>query len=93
MDWTPTVQKVKLRKRLTADDQQKCQQEGRCFNCLKRGHRANDCLGTKGEIPDKTKKESTASTTKVNAVKKKHVVLVETEAIETSDSDNESENE
>ena len=49
-------------------------------------------LGTKGEIPDKTKKESTASTT-VNAVKKKDFVLVETEAIETSDSDNESENE
>ena len=93
MDWTPTVQKVKLRKRLTADEQQKCRQEGRCFNCLKRGHRTNDCLGTKGEIPDKTKKESTASTTKVNAVKKKYVVLVETEAIETCDSDNESENE
>ena len=93
MDWTPTVQKVKLRKRLTADEQQKCRQEGRCFNCLKRGHRANDCLGTKGEIPDKTKKESIASTTKVNAVKKKDVVLVEIEAIETSDSDNESENE
>ena len=93
MDWTPTVQKVKLRKRLTADEQQKCWQEGRCFNCLKHGHRANDCLGTKGEIPDKTKKENTASTTKVNAVKKKDVVLVETEAIETSDSDNESENE
>ena len=93
MNWTPTIQKVKLRKRLTSDEQQKCQQEGRCFNCLKRGHRANDCLGTKGEIPDKTKKESTASTTKVNAVKKKDVVLVETEAIETSDSDNELENE
>ena len=93
MDWTPTVQKVKLHKRLTADEQQKCWQEGLCFNCLKHGHRANDCLGTKGEIPDKTKKESTASTTKVNAVKKKDVVLVETEAIETSDSDNESENE
>ena len=93
MDWTPTVQKVKLRKRLIADEQQKCQQEGRCFNYLKRGHRANDCLGTKGEIPVKTKKESTASTTKVNAVKKKDIVLVETEAIETSDSDNESENE
>ena len=92
MDWTPTVQKVKLCKRLTADEQQKCRQEGRCFNCLKRDHHANDCLGTKGEIPDKTKKESTASTTKVNAVKKKDVVLVETEAIETSDSDNESEN-
>ena len=93
MDWTPTVQKVKLRKRLTTDEQQKCWQEGRCFNCLKRDHRTNDCLGTKGEIPDKTKKESTASTTKVNAMKKKDVVLVETEAIETSDSDNESENE
>ena len=93
MDWTPTVQKVKLRKRLTADEQQKCRQEGRCFNCLKRGHRTNDCLGTKGEIPNKTKKESTANTTKVNAVKKKDVVLVETEAIETSDSDNELENE
>ena len=93
MDWTPTVQKVKLRKHLTADEQQKYWQEGRCFNCLKCGHRANDCLGTKGEIPDKTKKESTASTTKVNAVKKKDVVLVEPEAIETSDSDNESENE
>ena len=93
MDWTPTVQKVKLRKRLTADEQQKYQQEGRCFNCLKRGHRANGCLGTKGEITDKTKKESTASTTKVNAVKKKDVVLVETKVIETSDSDNESENE
>ena len=93
MDWTPTIQKVKLRKRLTADEQQKCRQEGRCFNCLKRGHRANDCLGTKEEIPDKTKKKSTANTTKVNAVKKKDVVLVETEAIETSDSDNESENE
>ena len=89
----PTVQKVKLRKRLTTDEQQKCRQEGRCFNCLKRGHCANDCLGTKGEILDKTKKESTASTTKVNTVKKKDVVLVETEAIETSDSDNESENE
>ena len=88
MDWTPTVQKVKLRKRLTVDEQQKCRQKGRCFNCLKRGHRANG-LGTKGEIPDKTKKESTASTTKVNAEKKKDVVLVETEAIETSDSDNE----
>ena len=88
MDWTPTVQKVKLCKRLTADEQQKCRQEGRCFNCLKRGHRANDCLGTRGEIPNKTKKESTASTTKVNAVKKKKdVVLVETEAIETSDFD------
>ena len=47
MDWTSTVQKVKLRKRLTADRQQKCRQEGRCFNCLKRGHCANDCLGTK----------------------------------------------
>ena len=93
MDWTPTVQKVKLRKRLTADEQQKCRQEGRCFNCLKRGHRANDCLGTKGEIPDKTKKESTANTTKVNAMKKKDVVLIQTEAIETSDSDNESKNE
>ena len=46
-----------------------------------------------GEIPDKTKKESTANTTKVNAMKKKDVVLVETEAIETSDSDNESKNE
>ena len=92
MDWIPTIQKVKLRKRLTADEQQKCQQEGRCFNCLKHGHRANDYLGTKGEIPDKTKKESTAST-KVNTVKKKDVVLVEIEAIETSDSDNESENE
>ena len=93
MDWIPTVQKVKLRKRLTADEQQKCRQEGRCFNCLKHGHRANDCLGTKGEIPDKTKKESTASITKMNAMKKKDVVLVETEAIETFDSDNESENE
>ena len=92
MDWTPMVQKVKLRKRLTANEQQKCRQEGRCFNCLKCGHRANNCLGTKEEIPDKTKKESTASTTKVNAVKKKDV-LVETEAIETSDFDNESENE
>ena len=28
MDWTPTVQKVKLRKRLTANEQQKCWQEG-----------------------------------------------------------------
>ena len=93
MDWIPTVQKVKLRKCLTADEQQKCWQEGRCFNCLKRGHRANDCLGTKGKIPDKTKKESNANTTKVNTVKKKDVVLVETEAIETSNSDNESENE
>ena len=93
MDWTLTVQKVKLRKRLIADEQQKCWQESRCFNCLKRGHRVNDCLDTKGEIPDKTKKESTASTTKVNALKKKDVVLVETEAIETFDSDNESENE
>ena len=93
MDWIPTVQKLKLRKRLTTDEQQKCRQESRCFNCLKRGHRTNDCLGTKGEIPDKTKKESTAITTKVNAVKKKDVVLVETEAIKTSDSDNESENE
>ena len=92
MDSTPTVQKVKLRKRLTTDEQQKCQQEGRCFNCLKRGHCANDCLGTKGEIPDKTKKESIASTTKMNAVNKKDVVLVETEAIETSDSDNELKN-
>ena len=27
MDWTPMVQKVKLRKRLTADEQQKCRQE------------------------------------------------------------------
>ena len=71
MDWTPMVQKVKLRKRLIADEQQKCRQEGRCFNCLKRGHRANDCLGTKGEIPDKTKKESTTSTTKVNAEKER----------------------
>ena len=93
MDWTLTVQKVKFRKRLTADEQEKCRQEGRCFNCLKRGHRANDCLGTKGEIPDKTKKESTASTTEVNAVKKKDVILFETEAIETFDSDNEWENE
>ena len=42
MDWTPAVQKVKLRKRFTADEQQKCWQEGRCFNCLKHGHRAND---------------------------------------------------
>ena len=92
MDWTRTVQKENLRKRLTADEQQKCRQEGRCFNCLKRGHRANDCLGTKREIPDKTKKESTASIAKVNAVKKKDVVLLETQAIETSDSDNESEN-
>ena len=92
MDWTPMVQKVKLRKCLTIDEQQKYWQESRCFNCLKRGHGANDCLGIKGEIPDKTKKESSASTTKVNAVKKKDVVLVETEAIETSDSDNESEN-
>ena len=93
MDWTPTVQKVKLCKRLTADKQQKCWQEGRCFNCLKCGHRTNDCLGTKEEIPDKTKKESNTSTTKVNAMKKKDVVLFETEAIETSDSDNELENE
>ena len=93
MNWTSTVQKVKLRKRLTVDEQQKCRQESRCFNYLKRGHHANDCLGTKGEIPDKTKKESTASTTKVNVVKKKDVVLVEIEAIETSNSDNESENE
>ena len=93
MDWTSTVQKVELRKRLTADEQQKYRQEGRCFNCLKRGHRANDCLGTKREISNKTKKESTASTTKVNAVKKKNVVFVETEAIETSDSNNESKNE
>ena len=93
MDWTPTIQKVKLCKRLTADEQQKCRQESRCFNYLKCGHRANDCLGTKGEIPDKTKKESTTSTTKVNAVKKKDVVLVETKAIETSHSGNESENE
>ena len=93
MDWTPMIQKVKLRKRLTADEQQKCRQEGRCFNCLKRSHRANDCLGTKGEILDKTKKESTASITKVNAVKKKDVVLVETEAIETFDSNNKLENE
>ena len=93
MDWTPSLQKVKLRKRLTADEQQKCLQEGRCFNCLKRGHRASDCLGTKGEIPNKTKKENTASITKVKVVKKKDVVLVETEAIETSDSDNELENE
>ena len=43
MDWTCTVQKVKLRKRLIVDEQQKCRQEGQCFNCLKRGHRANDC--------------------------------------------------
>ena len=93
MDWTPIVQKVKLHKRLTVDEQQKCRQKGQCFNCLKRGHRANDCLGTKEEIPDKTKKESTASTTKVNAMKKKDVVLVEIVAIETSDSDNESKNE
>ena len=93
INWIPTVQKVKLRKRLTADEQQKCRQEGRCFNFLKRGHRANNCLGTKGEILDKTKKENTASTIKVNAVKKKDVVLVETETIETSDSDNKSENE
>ena len=92
MDWTRTVQKENLRKRLTSDEQQKCRQEGRCFNCLKRGHRANDCLGTKREIPDKSKKESTASIAKVNAVKKKDVVLFETQAIETSDSDNESEN-
>ena len=28
MDWTPTVQKVKLRKHLTTDKQQKCQQKG-----------------------------------------------------------------
>ena len=84
---------MKLRKHLKADEQQKCRQEGRCFNCLKCGHRTNDCLGTKEEILDKTKKESTASTTKVNAVKKKDIVLVETEAIETSDSDNESKNE
>ena len=28
MDWTPTIQKVNLRKRLTTDEQQKCQQEG-----------------------------------------------------------------
>ena len=74
MDWTPIVQKVKLHKHLTTDEQQKCWQEGRCFNYLKRGHRANNCLGTKGEISDKTKKESTASTIKVNAVKKKDVV-------------------
>ena len=93
MDWTSTIQKVKLRKCLTADEQQKYWQEARCFNCLKRGHCANDCLGSKGEISDKTKKESTASTTKENAVKKKDVVLVETEAIKTFDSDNESENE
>ena len=93
MDWTPTIQKVKLCKRLTTDEQQKCWQEGRCFNCLKRGHHTNNCLGTKGEIPDKTKKESIASTTKVNVVKKNDVVLVETKAIETSDSDNESKNE
>ena len=84
---------MKLRKRLTANEQQKCRQEGRYFNCLKCGHRANDCLGTNGEILVKTKKESTASITKMNAVKKKDVVLVETEAIKTSDSDNESENE
>ena len=93
MDWTPTVQKAKLRKRFIADEQQKCRQESRCFNCLKRDHHANDCLGTKREIPDKTKKESTASTTKVNVMKKKDVVLVETEAMETSDFDNKSKNE
>ena len=58
MDWTPTVQKVKLRKRLTADEQQKCQQEGRCFNCLKRGHRANDCLGTKGGFPIRPRRKA-----------------------------------
>ena len=58
MDWTPTVQKVKFRKRLTVDEQQKCRQEGRCFNCLKCGHRANGCLGTKGEIPDKPRRKA-----------------------------------
>ena len=58
MDWTPTVQKVKLRKYLTADEQQKCWQEGRCFNCLKRGHRANDCLGYQERFPIRPRKKA-----------------------------------
>jgi len=31
MDWAPTVQVGKLRRRLTPDEQEKCRQEGRCF--------------------------------------------------------------
>ena len=58
MDWAPTVQKVKLRKRLTADEQQKCRQEGRYFNCLKRGYRANDCLGTRERFPIRPRRKA-----------------------------------
>lgn len=94
MDWAPTVQVGKLRRRLTPDEQEKCRQEGRCFLCLKRGHRANDCSSKKGDAQEKIKKEHVEKTTKVRAVKKKNdVVIEEVKEVETSDSEMESENE
>ena len=94
MDWTPTVQVGKLRRRLTPDEQEKCRQEGRCFLCLKRGHRANDCSSKKGDAQEKIKKEDAEKTTKVRAVKKKsNVVIEEVKEVETSDSEMGSENE
>ena len=88
MDWTPTVQVGKLRRRLTPDEQEKCRQEGRCFTCLKRGHRANDCPSKKGEAQEKVKADKS---TKVHAVKKKSNVTIK--EVEISDSEMESENE
>ena len=68
MDWTPTVQVGKLRRHLMPDEHEKCRQEGRCFTCLKRGHRANDCPSKKGEAQEKVKADKS---TKVHAVKLK----------------------
>jgi hypothetical protein len=94
MDWAPTVQVGKLRRRLTPDEQEKCRQEGRCFLCLKRGHRANDCSSKKGDAQEKIKKEDAEKTMKVRVVKKKsNVVIGEVKEVETSDSEMESENE
>ena len=94
MDWTPTVQVGKFRRRLTPDEQEKCRQEGRCFLCLKRGHRVNDCLSKNGDAQKKIKKEDAEKATKVHAVKtKSNVVIEEVKEVETSDSKTGSENE
>lgn len=94
MDWAPTVQVGKIRRRLTPEEQEKCRREGRCFLCLKRGHRANDCPSKKGDVQEKIKKEDAEKTTKVRAAKKKNnAVIEEVKEVETSDSEMESENE
>jgi hypothetical protein len=94
MDWTPTIQVGKLQRRLTFKEQQRCRQEGRCFLCLKRGHRANDCSSKEGDGDEKKKKDSVDKLTKVRAVQKKsNVVIEEIKEVESSDSDVESENE